>query len=271
MTCLVVALPAEARPIARHLSLAPPAETGPFQRFLGPGTELIVSGPGKSAAAAATAYLRAVAGGAARGWVNVGIAGCGDRAVGETVLAGKILDRASGRVWYPPLVFQPPCATATVCTVDRPELDFADGHVYEMEASGFFETATRFATGELVQVLKVVSDNRERPAGRLTAESVEELVHAALGTLDRLLDSLRGLSDELAGRRPQTPGLADFVARWRFTVTERRQLERLLSRLAVLEPGVELRPEGFAAAAAAGDVLRSLRRRLRAHGAGARR
>jgi len=64
-----------------------------------------------------------------------------------------------------------------------------------MEASGFFSTACRYADAELVQVLKVVSDNRETTARGLSAKQVRLLIGGALATLEALLASLEALAE----------------------------------------------------------------------------
>ena len=100
MLCLVVALAAEARPL-----LAPHRLRGvsghPYRICAGEQTHLIVSGVGKVAAAAATAYLRALIGDAPAAWLNIGIAGHGSQAVGTALLA-QVVDIASGKPFTPP-------------------------------------------------------------------------------------------------------------------------------------------------------------------------
>ena len=81
---LVTALPSEAKPIASRLDLEPAHVNCGFPVYRRNGVALIVSGPGKVNAAAATALLHAFAGCPRDAvWVNAGIAGlssdCGKR------------------------------------------------------------------------------------------------------------------------------------------------------------------------------------------------
>ena len=109
MLCLVVALAAEARPL-----LAPHRLQGvnghPYRICAGEQTHLIVSGIGKVAAAAATAYLRALIGDTPAAWLNIGIAGHGSQAVGTPLLAHKVVDAASGKPFYPTFTAPRPVA-----------------------------------------------------------------------------------------------------------------------------------------------------------------
>ena len=172
---LVVALPAEARPLIRRFGLTR-VEGGEFPVWRKEEISLVVSGVGRSAAASATTYLAGAQRPAEAAWLNVGIGGHRCLALGEAVLAHKVADGVGGRAWYPPLLFEPPCATATVTTVDRPETGYPEETVYEMEAAGFCWAAARFASAELIQVVKVISDNAAAPPDRLTAGRVEELI-----------------------------------------------------------------------------------------------
>ncbi len=209
MLRFVVALEAEARPIVERFRLARDADDRSFKVFRGEQRVLIVSGVGKVAAAAATAHLSATCGGERDAvWLNVGVAGHGTRAVGEAVLAHKILDRASGRAWYPPQLFTgrafpAPFATDQVTTVDRPELEYTEPGAFDMEASGFYATACRFASAELVHCLKVVSDGPAAPVEKVTAEGVRGLIERVLPVVEALVEECGRLSRELRGSSVQ--------------------------------------------------------------------
>jgi hypothetical protein len=266
---LVVALAAEARPIVRHWRLQA-SGSGPLPRFEGDSMELVVSGIGAMAAATAVGYLAGRGEGQdesgrwqgshreAVGWLNVGIAGHREHAVGSVWLGSKVVEQASGRTWFPPLAFESPCPGVVIRTVADVERELADDALYEMEAAGFYPAATRFATAELVQVLKVVSDNAEAPPERLTAARVGDLVEGSLPTLETLVEGLGALSAEVAERLASPEHLEEFLAKWRFTVTQRRQLERLLRRLAVLE-AEPVTPAAAGGAGSAREVLARLR------------
>ena len=266
MIRLVVALPSEARPLVRRFGLVrEPGPNPPVWR--GGQVSLVVSGIGRQASASATSRLADAGPSGEAAWLNVGIAGHRDRPLGEIVLAHKVVGPDNARAWYPPLVFEPPCATATVTTVDRPETAYPENTVYEMEASGFCAAAARFASAELIQVIKVISDNAAAPPDGLTADRVEELIEGRVETVVEIAERTAALAEELDARRAPPAGLAGFLGRWHFTVTQQRRLERLLRRLEVLEPpgpvSVNLAdlPDGRA-------VLAALEQRLAAHAPG---
>ena len=239
---LVVALRAEAQPIIEHLRLSPVDRGAPFRVFLSVDERvaLAISGSGRVAAGSAVEHLAGY--GDDAGWLNVGIAGHGHRPLGSVVLAHRIRNRNGGRTWYPPLVFEPPCPTATVQTVDRACTDFPTDDVYDMEAAGFYGAAARYASHELVHCLKVISDNRDHSAARLTRKRVGELVGNNMTVIHRLVEALAALSSEKRCRHVEPVGLEAILGATHFTVTQQRQLRRALRRWSVLCPGTDPAP-----------------------------
>ena len=139
MIRLVVALACEARPLIALYQLEATGGGGAFRTFRSEEVSLVISGPGKEAAAAATRYLHSFCGGGRdRAWINVGIGGHARYPVGQAVLAHKIMDSATSETFYPPLVIHRPCLTGEVLTVERPEDRYEGEAVYEMEAAGFY-------------------------------------------------------------------------------------------------------------------------------------
>ncbi len=260
MLRFVVAFEAEGRPLIERYRLEREAEPGAFKIYRRDDVALVVSGIGKAAAAAATSFLHLAAGAELDAvWLNVGIAGHGTRAVGEAVLAHKIHDRASGRSWYPPLVFPPPCATDQVTTVDRPEREMDAPGAFDMEASGFVATAGRFASAELVHCLKVVSDGPGADLERLTPRTARRLVEKQLPIIEAVAQACAPLSRELRRIEAEPPELEACLERWHFTVTERRELRRLLRRRRTLAPELPLPLEGVEESVRGKEVNRRLR------------
>lgn len=256
----VVALEAEARPLIERYRLKHDRGADAFKVYRRDDTALIVSGIGKAAAAAATSFLHLAAGGERDAvWLNVGIAGHGTRPVGEALLAHKIIDRASDRSWYPPSVFKPTCATDQVTTVDRPEREMASPGAFDMEASGFVATACRFSSAELVQSVKIVSDGPSSKLDNLTPRVARQLVEQQLPVVDSVAKACAGLARELRQLDDEPAELERCLERWHFTVTERRDLRRLLRRRRTLARELPLPLEDLAVSARGRDVNRRLR------------
>ncbi len=263
MIHLVVALPAEAKPLIRHLGLQRRPETGPFPIYDNDRINLIVSGVGKLKAAAATACLHTASGAVPdHAWLNIGIAGDGARALGEGVLAHSIKDAGTHSCWYPPLVFQPPCETTAVLSVDEPVSAYPDGCSVDMEASAIYATANRFSTSELVHCFKIISDNQANPAHSVSAASAERLVAQKLDEIEVIVRQLSQLAEEMMHLRTPPSQLGRFLARWHFTVSERHRLHQLLRCWQLRGREQQLLSAEFNALGSAGEVLALLERRL---------
>jgi len=191
-TNLVVALPAEAKPIASRMELERIQPDRGFPLYRRRLISLVVSGPGKANAAAATAFLYAM-GGCPRDalWVNIGIAGHAERQVGETLLAHKITDAGSGRSWRPILMADNPLPADALVTLDQPDLSYRHPGMVDMEASGFYPTACRFSAVHRVQVFKIISDNRDNSARGLRAKQVRRLMEKSLDEVETLIAHLQ--------------------------------------------------------------------------------
>jgi len=242
MLNFVIALPAEAKPIIKRFQLKRRSPDMGFPVYQGNEVWLVVSGPGKTAAAAAAAHLHALSGFKSSSvWLNIGVAGQGGRPLGEGILAHRITDRAGGRSWYPPLVFEPPCPTESLLTVDQPQTDYAPGTAYDMEASGFYATACRFSTGELIHCYKVISDNHTSSARKLSGPAVMGYIGERLPEIERLAEILGQLASTLAA--DVSADLARFLEHWHFTESQRHQLKHLINRWRALSSAAPWRNE----------------------------
>ncbi len=267
MICLHTALPSEAKPLLRHFGLRGEPTPGPFPCYVDDDVALVVSGIGKAQAGAACAYLYAqlqhharvsAAALASAAWINVGIAGHGTHPIGQAVLAHEVLDRASGRRHYPPLVIQPPCPTDLVITVDQVEQAYDPPVAYDMEAAAFCAVASRLAHAELVHCLKVVSDGPEAEVHGITRQKVEGWIGDQLDTLDALIEQCRPLMAEMEPLHADPADFQECLERWHFTATDRRQLRKLLRRRQVLMAGESLPLDGVEASARGREVNRVL-------------
>jgi hypothetical protein len=160
MINLVMALQSEARPFVNHFRLRKLNHTRGFSIYCRENLKLIVSGIGKRAVREACECLRALDGSPVQGWLNVGIAGHRDLAVGTGVRATRIIDHATGDVRHPSPIARMPGIAKTVCTLEEPDPDYPLDTVYDMEASAYYAAAAQSGSGALVQCYKIISDNR---------------------------------------------------------------------------------------------------------------
>ncbi len=232
---LVVAHSAEAKPLRAMFNLRTQLLSRPFPVYQNAeGISLIVSGIGKTSAAAATAYLAGLqASLPACAWLNIGIAGHQHAAIGTGLLAHKIIDAANGDSFYPPQLLQG-LQTATVITVAVPEKNYPQDAAYDMEAAGFYACASRIVTTELAQVFKIVSDNPRHTLTSFDIAQVQGLIEGQQSALTRLLGDLDALLASYRKAYTVSPVFEFLLTSYRFTATRRVQLQRLCERFHAL-------------------------------------
>lgn len=226
---LVVAHKLEAQPLVAQFALKQ-ISASPLVYENTSGLRLIVSGQGREASAAAVAQLFRVNGqDNAAAWLNIGIAGHQTKAVGEALLANKIVNCAGGSTIYP----VPVCSgllSGEVHTVDVPETSYPNNVAYEMEAAGFFAAAAPLTSIELVQCLKIISDNAQQGTDQVSKELVEEVISANAELVGQCIEEILELQD----RYQKIVFLPDeyhhIAAHIHLTATQKNQVKRLCQR-----------------------------------------
>jgi nucleoside phosphorylase len=190
MICFVVAYRAEAAALIKHFRLEKQQQQE-FPLYSANDIAVVISGSGRSNAAAATAYLHGKTGFHRDAvWINFGIAGHAVAAPGSTCLASKVIDVATERVLHLSLPDKPPWKTAALYTYDQPHtIDQRDKGVFDMEASGFAFTARRFSQPQLVHCIKVISDNQKNAVSIPSSAMLEKWMMPQMSLLDDFLHS----------------------------------------------------------------------------------
>ena len=229
----VVALNGEAHPIIEYFRLQALESPRGVKCYARDHIRLTISGVGKIASATAVGYAAASTPGDNGIWINIGIAGHPALSLGTSVIAHEIVDVASGRSSYPAIVYPVQAPTRRVNCYEQVHTDYTHDALSDMESSGFFSAAARFATVEFIQVLKVVSDNQASHLQNLDRQRISGLIEENLDTIATLVSRLARLHNEHQPRTPRLPG-GDLSAQWHFTATQSYQLEEIARRWAAL-------------------------------------
>ncbi|MFA5985399.1 MAG: hypothetical protein WC782_15385 [Methylococcaceae bacterium] len=227
------ALPCEAKALIEYFRLKQQTTISAFAIYSHNNLYLTVTGIGKSAMAAGVAYSQALFADKQTSVIlNIGIAGHLHHHLGQAFLIDKITDADSLRCFYPPHVFSWANQKASLQTLSRPSPLYHQSDLYDMEASAFYETATRFTSSELVQCLKIVSDNTNAPLDNVKAKLATQLITEQLPSLDQLLAQTKLLAEQLYQADPVH--YIELVERYHFSSSQRLQLKNLLLRYQVL-------------------------------------
>ncbi len=227
MLIWVAALHCEAKPVIDFYRLKKSHAKSPFDIYRGDDMTCIVSGIGKVASAAACAWLA----GASRetaslAWINLGCAGAALHEIGSAFTLDKITDADSGQSYYPASVSTSSLPFSSCLTLNRPDEDYREDTLFDMEASGFVYSALRFSSAELVQAIKVVSDNRKHQTGK-NRSAVSQLVAGHIEAIDRQAKALLQLNREVASRALSADEWRQLEAMAHFSQTQQSRLRVL--------------------------------------------
>lgn len=243
---IFVALACEAKPLIHAWRLKKIPKKQVFTIYHNAETVVVVTGIGKIAMAAAVAYTMAQFADALQPvMLNIGIAGHPRHTVGSCFLADKIIDTETQRRVYPQLPFELPCPSLPLRTLAKADGAYADNSLSDMEASAFYEIAAKFSTGELIQSLKVVSDNKQSSLADINPERVAEWITAELKTIEKLMSVLSKLRENLPVFKLEPYQI--LLNRMHFTASNAVKLQALLNRWHLLKPDVAIDLESIGA------------------------
>ena len=227
----ITALAAEARPIIDHyaLSRCQKHHAFPLYRSKDKQVLLAVSGTGTLNAATATAYCAAQTHNPkAACFCNIGIAG-GNQPIGSLWQCHKITDNSTQHRFYPTLMHSNADSTELV-TCNNVQTQYPNNALVDMEASGFFHAASRFASPEQISVIKIVSDNNDDSRQSINPTLIGELLEHRLEDLKNHFASMEHISTLESKRLDLPQHWHDCLNAIRFSVTQQHQLKILLHR-----------------------------------------
>ena len=267
MINLFCALACEAKPLIKHYQLQRFSDSQFYEAFIDKNhtVSLTITGTGKVSIAGAVIHSSMLFSCSKYdGWINIGIAGHVTLAPGTPVLANKIIDAASSCVWYPQIVFNTDIILDKVISIDKPSSDYPEQGILDMEASGFYEAASKTGVTELSHCLKIISDNKESHYKRINSKSVSNLVYTNIEIINGLIVDVRSLSDTLQPHDPMQSIYQDIITTWHFTQNQRIQLDKTLKRWNVLLPHQKVIPKNYNKFSTSSQFLTYLSKKLNA-------
>jgi len=230
MINIVCALPCEAKPLINRFKLRCISDSV-FPLYQNEEIFLIVSGIGKVAVSNAIAFLFVKTGeNKNRAWLNYGIAGHKSLAIGENVIINKVTDSVTNRHYYPVVMENVKLQKKGIVTVDQPADNYAGDSLYDMEASAFMESISRYASIEFVKLFKVVSDNECQSISSINKSFVSSLIESSLAEIVCLMERMSNLQADYARIYVQPKIYDQCIAEWHFSQYQKKQLMKLLIR-----------------------------------------
>lgn len=200
----------------------------PFSLYQSDDVEVVISGIGATAMATAVGWVGAQ-GQRSRTWLNLGTAGHATRPLGDIFRVHGSARSEQSRAHYPPLTARWNGSTDALLSVDTPSHDYPGGAAVDMEANAFFDAATRFSSAELVQSVKVVSDNENHGFEALNAAKITMLMQPHVELVDAFGKALCDLV-----QAPAISRAFDDLMSIKATFSQHQQLSNLLHKVSVL-------------------------------------
>ncbi|MFT5219206.1 MAG: adenosylhomocysteine nucleosidase [Planctomycetota bacterium] len=239
MLIWVCALHCEAKPIIDFYRLKKSHEESAFDLYSNTDMACIISGVGKMNSAIATAWVaakysdcRSIA------WVNLGTAGARDAAIGSIYAINQVLQAANDKSFYSPLMKVNRMATASCITIDQERDDYHAQHLFDMEAAGFYQAATRFSSLELIQCIKVISDNSNHPRHR-DRQAISDLIYGNIEAIDQVFRQLMVINQGMINRDIGAQDWLSISGLASFSQTQKNKLRGLLRYLLNRQHSVE--------------------------------
>ena len=223
MIYVVTALYQEAHGFIRELELKKNTAYAPFEVFdnENAGIRLGVTGVGEIAAAAVVAAVCAQDGADAADFlINIGCCAAANAGadsgcetvdsgmdsgygaahaaqIGDLYVCHKITEQATGKTFYPDILYRHPWKERELVTGMQPlQRAAAHGALYDMEAAAVYQAGIRFFSPDRMLFLKVVSDFGIAGQERMTAEALTGLLEQHVKEVVAFLTNLREAADE---------------------------------------------------------------------------
>lgn len=194
MVYIFTALYCEAKALIEYYGLARDNRISKFQVFANSDENVVlaVTGVGNVAAAVAVALVSQIYGAGKNDFlVNIGsCAGCN----AGIFLCNKITDEATGRTFYPDVLYHHEFAEKEVVTVPKVVMcGVAEkGYLYDMESAGIYQAGSYFFGTHQMSFVKIVSDAGE--GEQVSLQVIEKLVASHKRELVTYIDGLRKIT-----------------------------------------------------------------------------
>ena len=232
----VVALKEEAKIIIEQFKLEAVKEKTIFPIYKNEEKThwLIISGIGRSNAAASTAYLYLYSKASKyTSWINIGIAGSNKGNYGDLYLVDKISTYQETKGKYPSTMPKTTLPKMHLFTSDIPILDYSTYELIDMEGSAFYDVASRLTSKEFVCLMKVISDGPQSDIEEITKSKISNLIKINLTKIIDVIRFYEKLSEKELQINEKPKLFYEIKSKWYFSATQSYRLETLLRRIEI--------------------------------------
>ena len=103
-------------------------------------------------------------------------------------MISKITDNKNKYSWYPSLLWKTKIKKAPLITVLFPKIRYTTNCLYDMEAAGFFKGARKYVGPEMVQSIKIISDNKKSSILSISSNKIENWILTKIDIINKLVN-----------------------------------------------------------------------------------
>jgi len=228
---LIIATNAEARPLIDYYKLKKKSEFNEFQIYSNNKKELSITicGIGKVSAAISVTHTYYEFGCQKNQiWINFGLAGHKNINLGELVLVNKVIDTTNNYKFYPFFAEKINLLRVNCKTYDSPNYNYTE-NLTDMECSGFFFSANKYSTKELIHSIKIISDNKLGKINFKNKLEINQIIEKKIEVINTFMIKIEALRKKFFSIDLKIDEESKKIfSEVKFTFTQKQQLKKLL-------------------------------------------
>ena len=193
MIHFIVATSSESKLIIKKLKLKKIQPSSGFDFFYNDNFSMTITGLGKINSALGVAHTFFKFKDLSNSiWINIGLAGHEKEKIGTLILADKIYDHETKKSMYPFFIKDYKIKKLNCTCYAKPNFNY-NKSLSDMESSGFFLSANKYSTKELIHSLKIISDNKYDKIDFSNTKSIERLFEKNFDQIMSFVSDIKGL------------------------------------------------------------------------------
>ena len=229
MIHFIVATSPESTLIIKKLKLKKILPSSGYDFFYNNGFSMTITGLGKINSALGVAHTFFKFKGLSNNiWINIGLAGHEKEKIGTLTLVDKIYDYETQKSMYPFFVKDYKIKKLNCTCYSKPNFNY-NNSLSDMESSGFFSSANKYSTKELIHSLKIVSDNKYEKIDFNNSKNIERIFEINFNQIIDFVNDIKDLWERKFEKQNKISiEIEKEIESLKFTFSEGVQLRNLL-------------------------------------------
>ena len=232
MIHFIVATHPEAKPFIDFFKLKKRLEVTEFEIYKNTkkNISLTISGIGKYFSAISVTHTFFEFGAIKNNiWINFGLAGHKTLKIGEIAIVNKISDINNDKMTFFPFCLKNHCFQNKNCITYESQNYKLNNSLSDMECSGFFFSANKYSTKELIHSIKFISDNEKHSIDFKNKKIIYDLIFKNICKVERFIKEIHEIQKKnFAIDNKLEKIIKKFSKKKKITLFQKNELKKLL-------------------------------------------